>query len=150
MEPTQNRSDFHHNFVSLPELVMGLTFGGSKTRFIPNMPIMGVPKLRENLFGASRSTKPAKKVRSQQHRMTCLASLRRQASKKLIPSSLRLLLGPLPAPFLIPNGAKLAPENEKHHGPGAYYFHYSLLANWFTLSSIVSNDPSAYLPHVGH
>ena len=39
---------------------------------------------------------------SQQHMMTCLASVLHQTFTKLTPRSRRLLLGPPPAPFLIP------------------------------------------------
>ena len=102
MELTQNRSDFHQNFGSLPELVMGLTLRGPRRGLYQICPLWGVPELRENHLGASWSTKTAKKLWSQQHMMTCLASLRHQTSKKLVPSSFTLLLGPPPAPFLIP------------------------------------------------
>ena len=73
---------FPSEFGSLPKLVMGLTFWGSKARLIPNMPIMGVPELRENHLGASWNTKTAKKLWSQQHVMTCSASLRHETSQK--------------------------------------------------------------------
>jgi len=51
MEPPQNLSDFLQNLGSLSELVMGLTFWGSTTRFIPNKSILGGPRTpRKILF----------------------------------------------------------------------------------------------------
>ena len=120
-------------------------------------PLWGVPELRENHFGTSRSTKPAKKLRSQQHRMTCLASLRHQTSKKFAPSSFTLLLGPPPAPFLIPKWCQndvrelqIQPELLS----GSHFPQLLLTIHWFTchmefgraLHSLALNNTYHLLP----
>ena len=112
-------------------------FGGPRRGLYQICPLWGVPELRENHLGASWSTKTAKKLWSQQHMMTCLASLRHQTSKKLAPSSFTLLLGPPPAPFLIPKWCQISAREANT----------AEITLWFTLSSIASNKPLVYLPH---
>ena len=102
MEPPQNLSDFHQNLGSLPELVMGLTFWGSKTRFIPNMSILGGPRTSRKSSWRALELQNCEKTVILAAYDDLLGFSPPRNLPKIDPSSFRLLLGPLPAPLLVP------------------------------------------------
>ena len=81
---------------------MGLTFWGSKTRFIPNLSILAGPRTPRKLSWRVLELQNCEKtvISAASDDLSGFSPSRRLPKKD--PSSFRLLLGPLPAPLLVP------------------------------------------------
>ena len=117
MELSQKRSDFPQNFGSLPKLVMGLTFWGSRTRFIPNMSILGGPRTPRKSSWRVLDLQNCEKAVISAAYDDLLGFSPPRNLPKIEPSSFRLLLGPLPAPL----GPKMVPNWRQRAGNTAVW-----------------------------